>query len=147
MLIFYHALASLLLLGLYPLLGNYTFLVMLSSILTDLDHLQLITQKRLYSTKRIKVFIKNYFKAYQKNEDAVQLFKGQIFLFHSIEFVALLAILSIFYKPLLFISFGCIFHILGDIIHHRMNGWPVLRWLSLSYGIMIYAEELRINHI
>ncbi len=122
-----HVLLSLLLLVLYPVFGINVFVIMLSSVLIDIDQLHLIIKKKIFSLKKIKSYADEYYKGNKKN-----IWKGKLFLFHLVEFNFLLVGLSFVYPFLWLVSIGFIFHILTDAIYYSVRGLPVTRWLFLS---------------
>jgi uncharacterized membrane protein len=132
----WHLLASLFFLFLYPVLGNYVFVCMASSILIDIDAIFLVIRQRAFSLKKIKYLVDNVHKIYAKNPKTA--FKDIFYLFHTLEFNALLLILSIWFPILGFIGLGFLFHIFFDVLHHHLGKMPVLRWLFLT-------EFLRVN--
>ena len=88
-------------------------IIFLSSFLIDVDHyLYYIIIKKDFSLKNAY----NYHLDIRNNNK-----KGKIRLFHTAEFLIVLLILSFFYKPLLFVFIGFIFHLLFDVIdeYHR----------------------------
>jgi hypothetical protein len=128
-----HLLIGILILLLYPLIGSMAIIISLSSILIDLDHIQIMIKEKAYSIKKIKQLIKKTRDEYEK--DHKNAFNGQIFILHSIEFAALLLIISYFYHIFLFIAIGCLIHIMIDAIHHSINRMPVYKWLFLTSNL------------
>ncbi|MDD5547403.1 MAG: hypothetical protein PHN74_00670 [Candidatus Pacebacteria bacterium] len=126
-----HIASSLILLPLLPVLGENIVIPMIASVVIDSDHIhQLITEKA-FTWQKIKFLIKNTNKIYRENPDNA--FKNTVYIFHTVEFNIILALLTFWYPPLLLILIGFCFHILCDIIHHHLSGMPVKRWLFFYY--------------
>lgn len=123
----HHVIISIVFIPLYPILGKSVFLIMLASIIIDIDHVYILFKEKSFSIKRIKSLNKSIHAKYKK--DPTNAFKDIIYIFHTVAFNILLLILSLWFPPLIFVSMGFIFHILTDIIHHLYNKMPVLRWL------------------
>ncbi len=135
----WHILLALPLLLLYPFIGNYAIIIAFSSILIDADHVQILIKRRTTSWKQIKSVIAEKMDAYKnKPKDAL---REQLFLFHSLEFIILLFVLSIFFYPMLFVSLGFIYHDVFDVAHHGIRKMPLLRWISFIYGCYIVRKE------
>lgn len=103
----YHFSVSLILsLILFPFFSYPSFMIFIGGFLVDLDHW---------------IFYAYYYKKFSLKEGyhffsvgRIQECKGKIFLFHTIEFLVLLIVLSIYYKLVYFILLGFITHILMD---------------------------------
>ena len=124
-----HIIASLLLLLFYPIFGNMIFISMIASIFADIDHISYLFNEKRITFKKIKYLLEKNDYHHAKNKK--NLWKGVLFLFHTLEFNILLFVLAIiFNSPVLsFIAFGFVFHIATDIIHHSARKFPLLRWL------------------
>ena len=133
-----HLLLSFALLALYPLFGSSIFIVMLASVLIDIDHLWLLFSEDAFTLNKIRLLNANIYLSYKENPD--HSFKGALYLFHTVEFIVLLAALSFWQPVLLLIASGFSFHVVSDVIHHVMEGLPVRRWLFIT-------EFLRINKV
>jgi len=126
-----HVLIGILALFLYPLIGYYSIIISISSIAVDIDHFQILVKEKAFSLDKIRKLLKEGYKEYGKNPK--QAFKGEIFVLHSIEFVAILTIIAyFFYYDLFFVVLGILLHISTDVIHHLINGFPVTRWLFFT---------------
>jgi len=135
-----HILIGLVLLGFYPLIGNYSVIMFLASVLIDLDHIQTLIVNSAYTPKKIIQTWKKTNWEYENHPRTA--FKREFFLFHSIEFNALLLIASMFYTPLLYVFFGFLFHIITDFIYHYIRHMPLIRWLFLFNGLPIVYHEI-----
>lgn len=134
-----HILLGLLLLPFYLIFGKIIFIIIIASILIDIDHLQILFENNAFSLKKIKCTIREVNKRY--NSHSPDSFNRQYFIFHSLEFNLLLILLSFLYKPLIFIFLGFSFHILCDLIHHSYFKLPIKRWIFLTEGIKRYLSE------
>jgi len=108
---------------------NSLLIAMCSSIAIDVDHAQLLVKESAFSWSKIKEINRDIYINYAN--DPVGAYKDVFYLFHTVEFNAVLLLVSWWYHPLLFVVLGFVFHILCDILHHRKNGLPILRWLFL----------------
>jgi pilus assembly protein TadC len=126
-----HILVSPSLLLLHPIIGNYGHLILASfaSVFIDIDHIQLLIGEKVFSFSKIKELYRNIYKNYSDNPSSA--YKKVFYLFHTVEFNILLLVLSLWWPPLMFVVLGFAFHIVCDIIHHKLNGMPILRWLFL----------------
>jgi len=102
---------------------------MAASILIDVDHIQLLMKERDFSFSKIKELNRDIYTTYANNPNGA--YKDVFYLFHTVEFNIGLLLLSWWYPLLSLIVLGFTFHILCDIVHHRSNNLPILRWLSL----------------
>lgn len=130
-----HLLASPVLLGLYPItISENIIIAIAASILIDLDHVQLIIEEKAYTLGGIKRLNENIYKPTIQGRPN-RMYVDIIYLFHTVEFNALLLFLSAYYPFLKYVIVGFIFHITCDILHHRSHGLPVVRWLFLTSWI------------
>ncbi len=104
-------------------------IAMSASIVTDADHIQLLMQEHDFSWSKIKELNRDIYTNYANNPR--EAYKDVFYLFHTVEFNLVLFLLSLWYPLLSFVVLGFVFHILCDIVHHRRNGLPILRWLFL----------------
>lgn len=110
----FHFLASLVLCAvLYPFYGINSFFVIVSGFLIDLDHY-------LWYVYKFKNF--NFIKAYKfylkiNKEKSFAKQKKCIIIFHSVEFLILMVILSFYSKIMFIILIGLLYHYVLDIIH------------------------------
>jgi hypothetical protein len=130
----YHLLIGILLLLSYFWIGSAAFLIAIAYVAVDLDHIQILILEKAFSFKKVKnLFVKGYDK-YNKNPKNA--FKNQFFIFHSIEFLIVLLVIAYFWQPkLYFLALGVGLHILSDVIHHAIKGFPIIKWLFLSSDI------------
>lgn len=130
----YHLLIGILLLSSYFWIGNAAFLVAASYVLVDLDHIQILIKEKAFSFEKVWDLIINGYEKYDQNPK--QAFDGQFFILHSIEFLIILLIIAYFWYPkLYFVALGVGLHILTDIIHHLIRGFPIIKWLFLSSNL------------
>jgi hypothetical protein len=101
------AIFSLILYLLFSITIFQASLIFLSSVLIDFDHyLWAIKRKKYFSLKEVYLWNKNLPKKH----------KPIMHIFHSIEFIVFIAILSFYFDFFLFILIGIVFHSLLDII-------------------------------
>ena len=101
----------------------YVLFIFLSSFLINLDHYL------YYLIKTKKIRLANYFdyrkkrilKEKEENKKGIKT-KGDLHIFHTLEFHILVGILSIFWMSFFYILIGMIFHSLLDIIYLVYNG-------------------------
>ena len=117
---YWHVILSLLLLVFYPLFGINVFIAVLASVLIDVDHIPFFVKKKTLSYEKLMS---------PADGDKKNLWKGVLFLFHTVEFNLLLIGLGILYPVVFFVSIGFVFHILTDALHHHVLKLPVVRWL------------------
>jgi len=114
---------SILLYILFKITLFQTLLVFLSSVLIDIDHY-------LFFVKRKKEFsLKKAFNWHKKLVGKQH--KPIMHVFHTIEFVTLILILSFFWDIFVFVLIGILFHSIIDIIDMFYNKWYGLREFSL----------------
>jgi len=100
-----------------------TILIFLSSFLIDFDH-YLWAANRTKSLKLKKNY--NHFKKICNGNH-----KPIMAVFHTVEFIILVLILSFFYNPFLFILIGMLFHSIIDIVYFIIGGKFRVREFSL----------------
>jgi len=131
-----HLIASPVLLSISYFNGiEYALIAVFASLAIDADHIYLLFKERAFSYSRIKKLNNKIYDIYQKDPD--QAFKNVIYFFHTVEFNLILFIFSLFIPWLQPVFIGFLFHILCDIIHHKLHGMPIMRWLSLIYFIKL----------
>ncbi len=110
-----------------------TFVIFLSTILIDLDpYFRFIIINKTIHPKHFWEWSMErkirWFKNIKKH-----LYKKPIFVFHGLEFIFLIAILSFINKVFLWIFIGFIFHIVLDWIHLVYEGDNILHKMSQIY--------------
>jgi len=127
-------LVSPILLLLYPSIDiNMLGIAMVSSVLIDVDHLELLIHERAFSYTKIKKVYDDIYKNYEA--DPTGAYRGVVYLFHTVEFNILLILFSLLYPFLIFVALGFVFHIICDVIDCKINKRPILRWLFLYKSI------------
>jgi len=96
----------------------YLSLIFLSSFLIDLDHYVTGLMKTgKFGLRRIFGYYKEI-EALQKKEKVMGIRRrGDFYLFHTVEFHALIAIISIFWTAFFYIFIGMVFHSLLDLFY------------------------------
>ena len=129
-----HLIIGFLLLGSYFLIGNAAFLVAIAYVAVDIDHIQILIHEKAFTFEKVWDLIFHGYEKYDQNPK--QAFEGQFFIFHSIEFLVILLIIAYFWYPkLYFVAAGVGLHILTDVIHHAIKGFPIIKWLFLSSNL------------
>jgi len=106
-------------------------IIFAASILIDFDHylFYIALKKNLNPFKSVKWYFTEG-KKYENNKKYQFAFMQ---VFHTIEFLIILSILSFFSTIALLILIGCFFHISCDIAHHIITGHFYLKSPSLFY--------------
>lgn len=101
----------------------YIGLIFLSSFLIDFDHyLWTIKYKKSLSLKcSLDFYDKEFPKIYARDKKKGLRKKYFLHIFHTVEFLILIAILSFFWVGFFYISIGMIFHFLTDVIFMFVN--------------------------
>src|SRR3989344_2053676 len=128
---------SLLLIIIFPIGIAGFLLVFLSSFLIDFDHFM------IYYFYCRKLSLKSTYKWYNKIDEKVKLLKKKskkckapLDIFHTIEFIFLVFLLSLYSKFFLFILIGMIFHSLLDIIDMYKRKVLFVREYSIIHFLM-----------
>ncbi len=134
-----HIKASTLLLVLYPLYGNKIFISMLSSVAIDTDHIYLAIREKAYTYPKMKALAERIYKVYQADPEGA--YKNIFYLFHTVEFVILLMILSLYFPWLKFVALGFAFHIICDAIYCKIKKCPIMRWIFMTEFIRVNLKN------
>lgn len=125
---------SLLLIPFFPIGITGFLLIFLSSFLIDFDHFM------VYYFYRRGLSLKGALKWYDKLEEKTEAlkkknkkFKAPIDIFHTIEFIFIIFLLSLYSKYFLFILIGMLFHSLIDIIDLSRRGVLFVREYSIIH--------------
>lgn len=120
--------------------SHFVVLFLLASVLIDIDHyfLYISMKKDIDFFKAYTYFRKdNFIRDLQKTEH-----KEVFVVFHTIEFLILLLLLSLFLKELLAVFLGCIFHVALDWIYDltkKRKGY------KRAFSILYYKSKLNKN--
>jgi len=99
-------------------------LIFLSSFLIDIDHyLFYVKKKKDYNLKNAVIWFKETL--------FLKKHKPMLVVFHTIEFIVLIAILSLYFKALIFILIGLLFHSITDLFYFIYLGFFNVREYSL----------------
>ena len=112
-----------------------SLVVFLSSFLIDIDHyiIYVITKKDW-----------NIFRAYQHFKEKLANKERKLLslcIFHTYEFIAVLAIATMFYEPLSFILLGFLLHIMTDILTNHEGNIKYLFTLSITYRVHKHGKN------
>ena len=108
----YHFLSCIILsIFLFPFFGYYSLLVFILGFFIDIDH---------YLYDAIKTKNLNPFNSYKMHMDKNRIAKDQLHIFHILEFIATLILLTLFSDNiyLLLISMGLVLHLILDLIYY-----------------------------
>ncbi len=114
-------------------------IIFLSSVLIDLDHIQMVVVNKAFTIDKIIQLDKQIYPEYKQHPDTAYL--NVIYIFHTIEFNVVLAMTGILNNILFFISLGFIFHTICDVIYFLLKRLPILRWLSF----VVWINSNRVN--
>ncbi|MEA2037924.1 MAG: hypothetical protein U9O94_10540 [Nanoarchaeota archaeon] len=123
-----HVIVSLILvLALFPFFGFYSLLALVGGVLIDFDHV-------IYYWIKFKSFDfkkgHKYFRDLALTKD--KSVTNELFmLFHSVEFIILIGILSFYYSPFLVLIIGTIVHMIMDFIYESSIFGKVIKPFSL----------------
>lgn len=138
--IIYGFIFSLFFLFIFPEIGIFAFsLIFLSSIFIDLDHAM------RYSFKTGNFNPIRFWKWSNKNKlsrkeiKEMRKYKYPQFIFHGVEFVLILIILSFYFQFVKFIIIGVVFHLILDYIWIFNKGYP---WEIKLSQIYVYKRNL-----
>ena len=135
MLLLIHLIVSLILVAiLFPLFGFYSLIVLIGGFFIDLDHI-IFHGVKFKSFDLMKAY--NYCREITVNKK-IKEYKKVIKVFHSVEFVFLIAVFSFYYKIFLILLMGMIIHIIMDLI----NEYPIFGNLN-PYSIIIYVKNVK----
>ena len=124
---------------LFPLLGFKVFIAIVASVFIDADHLYILIKHKMYSWKKVMYLVDNINDIYKKDPDNA--FKDIVYIFHTIEFNIVLLALSVNFPVLFYVWLGFVYHIICDIIHHKLHGMPIWRWLS--FFVFLKGQRLK----
>lgn len=135
---------SLLILIIFPSIDFFAFLIIfLSSFLIDVDHyLYHIFAKRNFSLKKARGwFMEKHFESLKLSKKDKLKLRPAPCIFHGIEAIILLAILSFIHDFFTYVLIGFVFHQLLDFIDMVRFGFPFHHIGSQTYNIINHKIE------
>ena len=138
MLLLTHFIASAILAAiLFPFFGFYSLAVFIGGFLIDFDHVLFYLAKfKSLNLKKAHHYYRNI--AVKKDMEE---YKKVILVFHSIEFIALMLVLSFYYKPFLALFMGAMLHMIMDMLYL----YPTFKIMSIKklslFGQVKNAKE------
>tara|TARA_Y100000310_G_C20631812_1_gene789057 strand:+ start:411 stop:863 length:453 start_codon:yes stop_codon:yes gene_type:complete len=145
----YHIIINLLIsLPLLFIINPFFILIFfLSSFLIDVDHyLYYIVQENSFSLKKAyNWFVIRDSKWRKLSIKERRKHAYSIVIFHGLEIIAILSLLSAFYYPFFFIALGFFVHLVEDAIEEVPLG-TIKRKLFLIYSIYVYFTKTKFNH-
>jgi len=123
-----HLLISLLLtVVFYPVFGPVTLWILVGGVLIDVDHpLVYLARFKNFSLKKAV----HYF---ESNKDLMP----ALFIFHTLEFLAIMVVLSFFYRPAVWFTIGMFVHYLADWFSEYRKSGKLLKPYSFFYWLRI----------
>jgi hypothetical protein len=148
----YHVLSgfifSLIIFLIFPEINLIGFtIIFLSSFLIDVDHylFYVFTKKDLSLKKAHKFFLKEHKKfhklSYKEKTKKLKKRGPWPMVFHGVETLILLGILSFFHQIFLYIIIGLIFHQVLDFIHIIYGGYSLTHLGSQTYNTIKYIKN------
>jgi len=137
---------SLILLFLLPPLG--VLIVFLSSFLIDVDHYlyYIILKKRLSLKSAYNWFSLKFYKSKKLSIEERRKHKQCILIFHGMEPIIILALLTKFFPILIYVILGIIIHLVEDLMIERKLGTAEYK-LSVIYSIYDHRLKRKSKHI
>lgn len=135
---------SLSLLILFPTIGIFNFLIIfLASFLIDVDHyLYYIFAKRNFSLKKARAwFMERHFQALRLSKSDKLKLRPAPCIFHGIEAIVILFLLSFISEVFAYILLGFVFHQFLDLIDMVYYGFPFHHIGSQTYNIINHKIE------
>ena len=139
----YGAIFSAILLFLFPQIGWLGFLLIIAStVLIDIDHYlyYVYYKKDISLPNAYKWFIKKTKHFFSLSREQRNKSKILLFIFHGLEILILLFILSLFFKPVLFVFIGYAFHLLLDLVN-QPRYWDKLMKVSIIYDFINFNNQ------
>ncbi len=136
---------SLIILAIFPEIGIFGFIIIwFSSIFIDVDHyLYYAYTRNSWSLKEAYDWFIKKSNAFleMSYEDRIKNAKFIPCIFHGIEMIIILSILSFVSSIFLYILIGFIFHQLLDFIHIEYHGFSLNHIGSQTYNILNYKKQ------
>ena len=121
------------------------FTIWLASFLIDVDHyiFYVFTKKDLSLIKSHSWFMKESAKSFSLSKEDRKNFSKQIpCIFHGIETIAILFLLSFVNRFFLYVLIGFIFHEILDFIHIVYYGYSLKHIGSQTYNLLLYFNKI-----
>lgn len=133
---------------LFPEIGFLgALLIFLSSVFIDVDHYMIyVIKTKEISLKKSYSWWVNLRSTAKKLVEQKKKVKGPICIFHTIEFIFVVFLLSLLYKPFFLILAGIIFHSIVDIIDLKIRKVLYLRELSFI-NYLINKKSKKVTYL
>jgi hypothetical protein len=113
----------------------FCLLFFLSGFLIDTDHfIYYVQKKKDFNLRNAYYYNKNYLEQDLKRKNQTRL----VYIFHTVEFLIILFVLSLFSELLWSVLLGCLFHILTDFISEISSKHKKYKRV---YSLIFYAAE------
>ncbi len=123
---------------LFPLFGWDVWLIVLGGTFIDLDHF-ITNSFRFKKPKDILTYFSKQFRFFMRKPEGDN--KVRLYPFHSIEFLVVLTILALFFRPAFLILIGVVFHLISDLISDTfilkrfIRYFSIIGWLRKGKGL------------
>ena len=120
----------------------YVVIIFLSSILIDIDHYfyYIFEKKNLSLKKGIKWYLLKRKQFHNLSREEKKKHKYFVFIFHGVESIILLSILSMYFPILIYVVIGFSIHLIEDLIVAGKFKY-IERKLFLSYAIYLHKKN------
>ncbi len=121
----------------FPIFKWQVWLIVAGATLIDLDHL-ITNFSKFKNSKDFFAYFSKQFRFFMRKPESK---KVQLYVFHSIEFLVVLIILSLFFKPVLLIAIGVVFHLILDLISDTLilkryiRCFSIIQWIRKRKGL------------
>ena len=125
----------------------FVLIFFLSSFLIDVDHyLYYIVQENSFSLKKAyNWFVMRDSKWRKLSTKERRKYAYSLLIFHGLEIILLLSLLTTIYYPFLFIALGLFVHLAEDAIEEVPLG-VIERKLFFVYSLYVYFTKTKFNH-
>ena len=124
---------------LYPLFGWKVLLILISGVLIDIDHYFWY----IYKYRKIDIFESYKFFIKPMNEKDFKSIMGILLIFHTVEFLTIMIVLSYFNKIILIFTIGLLLHYALDLIYLYF----VAERFLVNHSIIYWIYKKRIQKL
>lgn len=118
---------------LFPIFKWNILFIIVGGVLIDVDHYLLYYMK----FKKFDL-VKGY--KYFSGKDCWKELINSLSIFHTVEFLILMIVLSFYYKPFVFIVIGIVPHLIMDFIHENRAAGRLVKCPSFIYWLTLKKE-------
>jgi len=113
---------------LFPIFGWNIWLIIVGGTFIDLDHF-ITNFTKFKKPKDVLTYFSKQFKLFMRKPELGD--KVRLYMFHSVEFLVILVILALFFRPAFFILIGVVFHLISDLISDTFILKRFIRYFSV----------------